>query len=172
MKKIFNFLFIINLLELVGVKMYTSSNAEFISSWNKGAKTNEYYANLNTSVILAKSQVPSKHKQLAANYVLIKKIFGNSAAPIPITNSDKTTLSRHGFSTLENSTISQINKQIEQLKNWSNSGDILLGIYANELFEIRIKELKFLRLTMNSNRKSEFQEGYIALEKYIEYIAK
>ena len=64
------------------------------------------------------------------------------------------------------------NKQIEQLKSWSNSGDILLGVYSNELFEIRIKELKFLRLTMNKNRRIEFQEGYKALEKYIEYIAK
>ena len=73
---------------------------------------------------------------------------------------------------LENSTISQINRQIEQLKSWSNSGDILLGAYANELFEIRIKELKYLRLTVSSGRSIEFQDGYQALEKYIEYIAR
>ena len=152
--------------------MYKSSATSYMNSWQINSKTNEYYANINTAIVLARSHVPNKHKQLAANYVLIKRIFGNSAAPIPITNSDKTTLSRHGFATLENSTISQINKQIEQLKNWSNSGDILLGVYANELIEIRIKELKFLRLSMNSNRSVEFQEGYKALEKYIEYIAK
>ncbi len=152
--------------------MYKSSSTNCIGSWQINSNTNEYYANLNTAIVLARSQVPAKHKQLAANYMLIKRIFGYSAAPIPITNSDKTTLSRHGFATLENSTISQINKQIEQLKNWANGGDILLGVYANELFEIRIKELKFLRLSMNSNRSIEFQEGYKALEKYIEYIAK
>ena len=74
--------------------------------------------------------------------------------------------------TLENSNISQINRQIEQLKNWSNSGDILLAAYADELFEIRIKELKHLRLTVSSGRYVEFQDGYQALEKYIEYIAR
>ncbi len=152
--------------------MYRNSSTNCIKGWQTNTNTNEFYANINTAVVLAKSQVPTKHKQLAANYVLIKKIFGYSAAPIPITNSDKSILSRHGYTTLENSTISQINKQIEQLKNWSNSGDILLSVYSNELFEIRIKELKFLRLTINSNRSVEFQDGYKALEKYIEYIAK
>ena len=78
---------------------------------------------------------------------------------------------RHGFQPLEYTTIAQINRQIEQMKNWSNSGDILLSAYANELFEIRIKELKFLRLTTTNGRSVEFQDGYKALEKYIEYIA-
>ena len=92
-------------------------------------------------------------------------------ASIPITNADRATLTRHGFSQLENTTISQMNRQIEQLKNWSNSGDILLAAYANELFEIRIKELKYMRLTISSGRIAEFEDGYRALEKYVEYIA-
>ncbi len=132
----------------------------------------EYYSNINTAVALAKSQVPIKQKSLASNYVLIKKIFGSSAASIPITNADRATLSRHGFLPLENTSISQINRQLEQLKAWANGGDILLAAYANELFEIRIKELKYLRLTVSSGRSVEFQKGYLALEKYVEYIAK
>ena len=103
--------------------------------------------------------------------MLIKKIFGSCVASIPITNSDRATLTRHGFQQLENTTISQMNRQIEQLKNWSNGGDILLAAYANELFEIRIKELKYMRLTLSSGRIGEFEDGYKALEKYIEYIA-
>jgi hypothetical protein len=70
------------------------------------------------------------------------------------------------------SSIAQINRQIEQLKNWSNSGDILLCTYANELFEIRIKELKYIKLNIPSSRYVEFKDGYKALEKYIEYIAR
>ena len=144
----------------------------YLENIGKNTKTNEFYSDINTSIVLAKSQVPIKHKQLASNYMLIKKIFGHSAAPIPITNSDKAVLSRHGFSTLENSSISQVNRQIEQLKSWANSGDILLEVYAKELFEIRIKELKFLFLTMNSSRRIEFSDGFKAFEKYVEYIAK
>lgn len=144
----------------------------FSGSVKKSLKSNDYYANINTAVALGKSQVPVKHKQLASNYILIKRIFGSCSAVIPITNADRAVLARHGFMSLENSTISQVNRQIEQLKSWSNSGDILLGAYANELFEIRIKELKYIRLTVTSGRSVEFQEGYKALEKYIEYIAR
>ena len=153
--------------------MFKNGNSTcFYGSVKKRGNSNDYYSNINTSTALGKTQVPIKHKQLAGNYVLIKKIFGSSAAVIPITSADKAVLNRHGFLPLENSTISQINRQIEQLKNWSNGGDILLGAYANELFEIRIKELKYLRLTMNSGRSIEFQDGFMALEKYVEYIAK
>lgn len=153
--------------------MFKNSNSNCLyGSVKKSYKSNDYWSNINTSIALGKSQVPIKHKQLASNYVLIKRIFGSCAAVIPITNADRAVLSRHGFMPLENSTISQINRQIDQLKSWSNSGDILLAAYANELFEIRIKELKYLRLTVTSGRSTEFQEGYLALEKYIEYIAR
>ncbi len=150
--------------------MYKGSNYKYFSG-SKYAHSDEYYANINTSVVLGKTKVPLKHKQLAANYVLIKKIFGTCVASIPISNSDRAVLTRHGFQQLENTTISQMNRQIEQLKNWSNSGDILLSAYANELFEIRIKELKYMRLTVSSGRITEFEDGFKALEKYIEYIA-
>lgn len=146
-----------------GTLNYASTNAK--------KTNNDYYSNINMAVTLGKTNVPIKHKQLASNYVLIKKIFGYAAASIPITNADRATLSRNGFTTLENTSISQINHQIEQLKNWSNSGDILLSAYASELFEIRIKELKYLRLTILPERSIEFKDGWKALEKYVEYIA-
>lgn len=145
----------------------------FKSSTQKDIGTNnDVYANINTAVALGKTHVPIKHKQLASNYVLIKKIFGFCAASIPITNADRAVLSRHGFLPLENTTIAQVNRQIEQLKEWSNSRDILLAAYANELFEIRIKELKYIRLTVSSGRMVEFQDGFMAFEKYVEYIAR
>ena len=153
--------------------MFRNSNSNCLyGSVKRKTKSTDYYDNLNTAVALGKTQVPIKHKQLASNYVLIKKIFGSCAAVIPITNADRAVLGRHGFMPLENTTISQMNRQIEQLKSWSNSGDILLGAYANELFEIRIKELKYLRLTTTSARCVEFQDGWEALEKYTEYIAR
>ena len=141
-------------------------------NYKRTVNSDDYYSNINTSIALGKTHVPIKHKQLASNYVLIKKIFGNCSAIIPITNTDRAILARHGFQPLESTTISQVNRQIEQLKNWSNGGDILLSAYANELFEIRIKELKYIRLTVPSGRYVEFKEGYKEFEKYIEYIAR
>ena len=150
--------------------MFKGSNYKYFSG-SKHTLSDEFYSDINTSVVLAKSKVPLKHKQLAANYILIKRIFGACVASIPITSANRAVLTRHGFQLLENTTISQMNRQIEQLKNWSNGGDILLSAYANELFEIRIKELKYMRTTLSSGRLTEFEDGYLALEKYIEYIA-
>ena len=144
----------------------------YFGSIKKEVQAEDYYSNINTAVALGKIHVPIKHKQLASNYVLIKKIFGSSIASIPITNADRATLNRHGFLPLENSSISQVNRQIEQLKAWANGGDILLAAYANELFEIRIKELKYLRLTVTPGRNVEFKDGMKAFEKYVEYIAR
>ena len=153
--------------------MFKNNNSVYLrNGLKKNQNVSEYYSNINTAVALGKTHVPIKHKQLAANYVLIKKIFGSSAASIPITNADMAVLTRNGFQTLENTSVEQINRQIEQLKNWSNGGDILLSTYASELFEIRIKELKYLRLTTTNARSCEFLDGYKALEKYIEYIAR
>lgn len=153
--------------------MFRGGNTGYYQgSAKKSINSNDYYSNINTAIALGKIQVPMKHKQLASNYVLIKKIFGYSAASIPITNADRAVLARHGYAPLEQSSIAQINRQIEQLKGWANSQDILLGTYASELFEIRIKELKYLRLSVSAGRSIEFQEGYKALEKYIEYIAR
>lgn len=160
-------------MESIKLSMKDSTNSEYIyTTARKRVNSEDYYSNINTAIALGKTHVPLKHKQLASNYVLIKRIFGSSCASIQITNADRTTLTRHGFLTLENTSISAMNRQIEQLKAWANSGDILLCAYSNELFEIRIKELKYLRLTVTKGRSPEFKEGYKALEKYVEYIAR
>ena len=136
-------------------------------------KRNSYsrYDNLSMSSLIARGQIPQKHRQLAGNYMVIKRIFGFSAVHSRITNYERSILKKYGFDLLENSTISQINHQLEQLKIWSNSGDAYAKAYADEIFEIRIKELKFLRASNYATAVGEFYDGYKALERYIEYVA-
>ena len=129
------------------------------------------YDNLGMSSLIARGQIPLKQRQLATNYMVIKRIFGFSAVHSRITNSERVILKKYGFDVLENSTISQINHQLEQLKVWSNSNDSFVKAYADEIFEIRIRELKFLRASNYTTSVSEFYDGYRALERYIEYIA-
>ena len=129
------------------------------------------YDNLSMSSLIARGQIPQKHRQLAGNYMVIKRIFGFSAVHSRITNYERSILKKYGFDVLENSTISQINHQLEQLKRWSNSNDAYVKAYADEIFEIRIKELKYLRASNYSTAVGEFYDGYKALERYIEYVA-
>mgnify|MGYP005808031213 FL=1 len=129
------------------------------------------YDNLSMSSFIARGQIPLKHRQLAANYMVIKRIFGFSALHARINNYERSILKKYGFDLLENSTISQINHQLEQLKIWSNSNETYVKAYADEIFEIRVKELKFLRASNYSTAVGEIYDGYKALERYIEYVA-
>lgn len=141
--------------------------------YTRSAQNDAYsrYDNLSISALIARGQISSKQRQLATNYMVIKRIFGFSAVHSRITNSERAILKKYGFDLLENTTISQMNRQLEQLKSWSNQGDSFVKAYADEIFEIRIKELKFLRASNYSTAVGEFYDGYKALERYIEYIA-
>ena len=92
------------------------------------------YDNLSMSSFIARGQIPLKHRQLAANYMVIKRIFGFSALHARINNYERSILKKYGFDLLENSTISQINHQLEQLKIWSNSNETYVKAYADEIF--------------------------------------
>ncbi|MBR2385885.1 hypothetical protein IKA92_01140, partial [bacterium] len=59
---------------------------------------------------------------------------------------------------------------LELLKKWSFSEDVVLKDYADKLFEIRVKELKFLKSCSYQHIDSEMNDGYQALERYIERI--
>ena len=118
------------------------------------------YDNLSMSSFIARGQIPLKHRQLAANYMVIKRIFGFSALHARINNYERSILKKYGFDLLENSTISQINHQLEQLKIWSNSNETYVKAYADEIFEIRVKELKFLRASNYSTAVGEIYDGY------------
>lgn len=143
------------------------------NTYTRSSETGSYgrYDNLSMSSLIARGQIPQKHRQLAANYMLIKRIFGFSAIHSRISNYERSVLRKYGFDLLENSTISQINHQLEQLKIWSNSNETYVKAYADEIFEIRVKELKFLRASNYATAVGEFYDGYKALERYIEYVA-
>jgi hypothetical protein len=113
-----------------------------------------------------------RHRTLAQNYMAIKRIFGFSAVAQKITNYELSLLKQRNFTTLENSTIKQINQELELLKKWSMSDDYELKDYADKLFEIRVKELKFLKSCSYQHIDTEMNDGYQALERYIERISE
>jgi hypothetical protein len=130
------------------------------------------YETLVMSSIIASSGVPMKHRELGQNYMAIKRIFGFSAVAQKITNYELSLLKHRNFTTLENSSIKQINQELESLKKWSISDDPTLRDYADKLFEIRVKELKFLKSCSYQHVDSEMNDGYKALERYIERITE
>lgn len=127
---------------------------------------------LSTSALLAKSSVPYSHRRVADNYVIIKRVYRFQAVQSRISNSEIQLLKKYDFNTLEYSTIKQINEELSYLKKWSTSTNELLRKDADQLLQIRCKELKFLVASRYATITNEIYNGYKALEKYFEEISK
>ncbi len=136
------------------------------------SREEDAFTALSTSALLAKSSVPYSHRRVADNYVIIKRVYRFQAVQSRISNSEIQLLKKYDFNTLEYSTIKQINEELTYLKKWSTSTNELLRKDADQLLQIRCKELKFLVASRYASITNEIYNGYKALERYFEEISK
>ena len=151
-----------------------NKNKLFLESTNLSslACDDDKFSSLSTSAMLARGEVPEVHRRTADNYMVIKKIYGTPVVQPRINNKDRALLAKYDFNPLECSTIKQINEELAFLKRWSMSLEKNLRNDANEIIQIRAKELKFLVASRYVNLTSEVYAGYKALERYFEEISK
>lgn len=133
---------------------------------------NDTFTSLSTSALLAKNSVPYSHRRAADNYVIIKRVYKFQVVQSRISNQEIALLKKYDFNTLECSTIKQINEGLSFLKKWSYSPNDLLRQDAEEIIQIRAKELKFIVASKYSALSDEVFDGYKALERYFEEITK
>lgn len=130
------------------------------------------FTSLSTSALLAKSAVPYSHRRVADNYVIIKRIYRFQVVQSLISNQEVSLLKKYDFNTLENSTIKQINEELAYLKKWAMSSNDILRSDADEIIQIRAKELKYIVASKYTVLSDEVYDGYKALERYFEEITK
>lgn len=133
---------------------------------------NDMFTSLSTTALLAKNAIPSSHRRVADNYVIIKRIYKFQAVQSRITNQELALLKKYDLNPLEYSTIKQINEELAYLKKWAISSNELLSEDADSIIHIRVKELKFIVASKYSTLTNEIYDGYKALERYFEEITK
>ncbi len=133
---------------------------------------NDTFTSLSTSALLAKNAVPLSHRRAADNYVIIKRIYKFQVIQSRITNIEIALLKKYDFNTLEYSTIKQVNEELALLKKWAYSSNDLLREDADEIVQIRAKELKYMAASKYCALSGEIYDGYRALERYFEEITK
>ena len=133
---------------------------------------NDTFTSLSTSALLAKNAVPYSHRRAADNYVIIKRVYKFQVLQSRISNAEIALLKKYDFNTLEFSTIKQINEELSFLKKWATCSNDLLSQDADEIIQIRTKELKFIVASKYSALSDEVHDGYKALERYFEEITK
>ena len=151
-----------------------NNNRLFIESTNLSSLScdDDKFSSLSMSAMLARGEVPDIHRRTADNYMVIKKIYGAPVVQPRINNKEKALLAKYDFNPLEFSTIKQINEELSFLKRWSMSLEKNLKADADEIIQIRVKELKYLIASRYISVTSEIYQGYKALERYFEEISK
>jgi len=143
-----------------------------LTSKSSFSRADEVFTSRSYYALLAKNNVPHSHKQIADNYMIIKRIFGFPAVLSRITNVEKTLLNKYDFNVLEYTTAKQMYEELVLLQNWSTSKDDKLKAAADEILEIRTKELKYIIASRYACISNEIYKGYSALENYFEEISK
>ena len=143
-----------------------------ITSKSAFSRDDEVFTSRSYFALLAKNNVPYSHKQIADNYIIIKKVFGFPAVLSRITNVEKTFLNKYDFNVLEYTTAKQMYEELALLQDWSVSKDDQLKVAADEILEIRTKELKYIIASRYACISNEIYKGYAALENYFEEISK
>jgi len=127
---------------------------------------------LEISTLLAKSSVPYSHRRIASKYNILKSICSFQIVQPRITMVEKDLLSKYSFNTLENTTISQVNKELRLLKEWAIANDDNLREDSTNILEIRVKELKFILSNNYNAQVNELLKGYKAVDTYLVSISK
>ena len=143
-----------------------------LTSKSTFSREDEVFTSRSFAALLAKNNIPFSHKKIADNYMIIKRVFKFQAVLSRITNVEKALLDKYDFNTLEFTTIKQMYEELGLLQKWSNATDFRLKAEADEIIEIRTKELKYIIASRYANISNEIYKGYLALENYYEEISK
>ena len=79
-------------------------------------------------------------------------------------------MNKYDFNTLEFTTMKQMYEEIALLQKWAT--DDTLKADAEQLLEIRVRELKYLDASRYASVSNEIYNGYLALEHYLQEISR
>lgn len=130
-----------------------------------------YLDEISLQGLFLRSKVPVFQKSIANNYVTIKKIFSYTVVQPGVSNTECAKMRDLGFSPLESTSEEKAYNELMQLIEWSNEENRLLKEAANEVFEIRVKELKYILANTSKAKLAELEGGYKIYDKYLEFIA-
>jgi hypothetical protein len=132
----------------------------------------EVFSSSSVAAFLAKSDVPASHRKAADSYRIIKKVFQFQAVMSRISVAEKALLDKYDFSTMEFTTGKQMAEELSLLQKWANAQDLQKREDAQQIFDIRVKELKYISASRYSVISNEIYKGYVVFEKYLKEISR
>ena len=143
-----------------------------LTSKSAFSSENDSFTSRSFAAMLARNIVPQSHKNIADNYLIVKKVFKFQVCQSRITNVEKSLLEKYDFNTLEFTTMKQMYNELALLQKWALSNDVQLRTDSENILMIRVKELKFLEANCYATISNEIYNGYKSLEQYLREISK
>ena len=143
-----------------------------ITSKSVFSSEDDTFTSRSIAALLAKNSVPSSHRRIADNYLIVKKIFKFQACMSRISNVEKALLEKYDFNTLEFTTMKQMYNELELLQKWSSSDNQESRTAADSIFMIRVKELRYLESSSYASISNEIYNGFKALQQYLKEISR
>lgn len=155
------------------IENIVDKNLDFdLTSKSAFSKDNDFFTSRSFAALVAKNNVPSSHKRIADNYMIVKKVFKFQACMSKISNVEKSLLEKYSFTTLDSMTTKQVYDELALLQKWAKSEDENLKYDSDNILQIRVKELKYLEANRYANISNEIFDGHKALEQYLKEISK
>ena len=127
---------------------------------------------LATPMLLASGAIPSSHKAVADNFIIIKRLYKCQSVKACILNSERELLRKYNLLPLSQLSIQDVNKEILMLQQWAFSSNAMLRNDSDNIIQVRAKELRYILASDYSSFSSEMNNGFRALERYFEEITK
>lgn len=131
-----------------------------------------YLDEISLSGLFLRSKVSIEQRALANNYVMLKKIFSYTVVQPKVTNGEYKFLDENNIAPLEYTAAKEMHDELMKIVDLTNSNNSNKIELANKIFAIRVKELKYILANVPKVRLSEMKDGYIVLDKYLEFIAR
>ncbi len=146
-----------------------------MSSKTKNSETKafncSYLDEISIAGLFLRAKVPVSQKSVANNYITIKKIFSYTIVQPKVTNLEYKRLEEYSMLPLEETDDETMYYELMKIIGWANSTDWSFIRLSDEIFNIRVKELKFIYANVSSVRLYELKSGFKVLERYLEFIA-
>lgn len=130
-----------------------------------------YLDEISLQGLFLRAKSSPKQKNIANNFVTLKRIFSYTVIQPKVTNVEYNVLKDNNMKPLEETSDEVLYKELIKIIDYTNSGDAVKNQIADKLFEIRTKELKYIYANVPAALLCEMKNGYKILDKYLEFIS-
>lgn len=131
-----------------------------------------YLDEISFSGLFLKSQASSVQKSCAVNYVTLNKIFGHSVVQPKVTNVEYSFLRQNRLKPLEDTSAKEMYDELIKILDIISSKNEFKMSINDKIFQIRVKELKYIFANTSCAKLSEIKDGYKVLDKYLNFLGE